>query len=274
MKTRFTLVLMATALAGSLAQAATNVFVAGFETTDTPTYANGKQIHNVPTSGSTVKPWNWSGGDIAVVTNAPAAVRSGSQGLYGVRSTDINSHLLWSRGTNAFAVFSNGIVELKADIKTTGWSNSQDSFLEIAASDINADNFGANSTRSGWVILKGNGDLQGWNGSGSAPTLMTGITLTNWHTIRMDVNLDSNSFNVFFDGAQVATNFAFYGGTGVDFVRSFQFKEYNTGLSTGGFYMDNVLVTAIPEPGTGALLGGAAALAAAFFGLRGRRPRP
>jgi hypothetical protein len=249
MKTRFALVLIATSLAGSLAQAATNVFVAGFETTDTPTYANGNQIHNVPLTGGASNVWNWGGGNVAVVTNAPEAVHSGSQGLYAIRSTDVNTHTLWTKGTNAFVGFSNGIVELKADIKIMGWANSQSSFLEIAASDsTDQTSFGGNSTRSGWVTLKGNGTLQGWNGSGSEPVLLTGIALTNWHTLRMDVNLDSNRFNVFFDGLQVATNFSYYGGVGVDWVHSLQFKEGNNSLSTGGFYLDNILIQAVPEP--------------------------
>lgn len=260
MNPRFLFLLAATLIVASPVFAATGAsFSTGFESNESPAYANGKQIHNVPITGSPSNLWNWSGGDIAVVTNAASAVRTGSQGLFAVRTTDANSHFLYTKGTNAFSGFSNGIVELQMDVKITGWANSQSSFLEIAASDsTNQVSFGANNTRSAWITLKGNGSLQGWNGSGSEPVLLSGITLTNWHTIRMDVNLDSNSFNVFFDGLQVATNFSYYGGVGVDWVHSLQFKENNNSLSTGGFYLDNILIQAVPEPS--AALGIAAGL--------------
>lgn len=260
MKTRINTVLFTSAFMMAAGIAHADLFTAGFETTDTPSYEVGQQLHN--TGGGLY--WNWGGEDIAVVSSDSAAVYAGSQGLDATRSTTANSRLWWTRPT-AFSEITGGLISISLAIRTTGWTSSQDSFLEIAASDITVDDFGVNSTRSGWLTLKGNGALYAWNGSGSEPQLVSGLNLSDWQLLRMDINLDAGSYNVFLNDTQVGTDLAYYGS--VDSIGSLQFKEYNNGQSSGGVYLDNISISVVPEPATLGLM------AAAFATLAARRRR-
>jgi len=231
-----------TALTAFAAQA--DLFSAGFEPGDTPSYTVGQQLHT--TGGGTY--WNWSGANIGTISDDPGAVYAGSQGLDATRSTTANSQLWWTRPT-AFSPVESGEVSVSLAVRTTGWTSSQDSFLEMAASDTTVDDVGANSTRSGWLTLKGNGSLYAWDGSGSEPALATGLDLAEWQLIRMDINLDAGTYDVFLDNTQVGTDLSFY-GAGVDSIGSLQFKEYNNGQSSGGVYLDDVAISVVPEPAT------------------------
>lgn len=238
-----------------------DLFTAGFETTDTPSYTAGQQLHN--TGGGTY--WNWSGADIGLVSADPAAVYTGSQGLDATRSTTANSQLWWTRPT-AFSEITDGEVSISLAVRTTGWTSSQDSFLEIAASDVLVDDIGANGTRSGWLTLKGNGSLYAWNGSGSELQLASSLDLTTWQLLRMDINLVAGTYNVFLNNSQVGTELNFFGGA-VDSIGSLQFKEYNNGQSSGGVYLDQIAISVVPEPTTFGLM------AAVFMMLMARRRR-
>lgn len=217
---------------------ADDTFLAGFEESDTPSYVAGQQLH---VAGGEPYRWNWSGSDIGVISDQPVAVLSGVQGLDATRSTTANSQLWWTRPGNAFTNLNSGVVEIQLAVKTTGWADSQDSFLEIAASDILVDNFGGNNSRSAWVTLKGNQRLYAWNGSVNEQELASGLSITGWNTIRVLINLDAGTYDVYLNDALVADDFVFYGNT-VDNVGSLQFKEYNSGGSSGGVYLDDVAV--------------------------------
>ena len=230
-------------LAGSWTAQA-DLLTAGFETTNTPSYSLGQQLHN--TGGGAY--WNWSGADIGVISSDPAAVYAGSQGLDATRSTTANSQLWWTRPT-AFSEITGGTVSIRLSVRTTGWSVSQDSFLEIAASDTTIDDFGANGTRSGWMTLKGNGALYAWDGSGTEQQLVSGLDLSEWQNLRMDIDLAAGTYQVFHNNSQVGTDLAFFGAS-VDSIGSLQFKEYNNGQSSGGVYLDEVNLDVVPEPGS------------------------
>jgi len=237
-----------------------DLLVAGFEVADTPSYVVGEQLHH---AGGEPYRWNWSGDDIGVISSAGAAVRSGAQGLDATRSTTVNSQSWWTR-PGAFGAVTGGVLALSAAVRATGWANSPDSFLEMAASGVAVDDVGANSTRSAWLTLKGNGNLYAWNGSGTETQVASGLDVTQWQVLRLEVDLDHATYDVFLNGTEVGSDLAFYGG-GVQEVRSLQFKEYNNGQSSGGVYLDDVSVSLVPEPSlvslllTGGLLAGARA---------------
>ena len=238
-----------------------DLLTAGFETTDTPSYTVGQQLHN--TGGGAY--WNWSGADIGVISSVPSAVYAGSQGLDATRSTTANSQFWWTRPT-AFSEVTSGTVSIRLSIHTTGWSVGQDSFLEIAASDTTVDDLGANGTRSGWMTLKGNGALYAWDGSGSEQQLVSGLDLSEWQNLRMDIDLGAGTYNVFHNNSQVGTDLAFFAAS-VDSIGSLQFKEYNNGQSSGGVYLDEVNLGVVPEPS----LLGLTLLGALGLGLINRR---
>jgi hypothetical protein len=241
---------LAVVVAGlACAPARADLFVAGFESTDTPAYTVGEQLHH---AGGEPYRWNWSGDNIGVISSSGDAVLSGSQGLDATRSSTANSQVWWTR-PGVFSPVSAGVLSLRAAVRASGWANSPDSFLELVASDIAVDDVGANSTRSAWLTLKGNGNLYAWNGSGSESQVASGLDVTQWQELRVDVDLDGDTYDVFLNGTQVGTDFAFY-GSGVSEVRSLQFKEYNNGQSSGGVYLDDVSVAIVPEPSLVSLL--------------------
>ena len=239
---------MVLALSGSLsARAAVVVLDTGFEATDTPSYTEGEQLHH---AGGEPYNWNWSGDNIGTISTDPAAVYEGSQGLDATRTDFSGSQLWWTRPDNAFNNLDSGTVQIDLAVKTTGWADSQDSFLEIAASDIPVDDFGGNGTRSAWLTLKGNQRLYALDG-GSEQELASGIDITDWNLIRMDINLGSATYDVYLNDTLLASGFSFY-GSGVGSVSSLQFKEYNSGAASGGVYLDNLKISwsPVPEPGS------------------------
>jgi len=229
-------------------------FEAGFETTDTPSYVAGQQLH---VAGGQPYRWNWAGSDIGLISSAPAAVYEGDQGMAALRSTTIGSQYWWTRGTNAFERQESGPVDFGFAVKASGWGSTGSSLLEVWAqgADTTAGDSAANKeNRSSWLVLSGNGLLQAYTNNSVALTLASGISVSDWNTVKVSLNLDQNTYHVYLNDAQVATNFSFYGsGAEVSQLSSLQFKEYNAGQSTGGVYIDSVYV--IPEPNTLALLG-------------------
>ena len=228
-------------------------FDAGFETTDTPSYTAGEQLHH---AGGVPYRWGWAGSDIGLITTDPNATYEGAQGLNATRSTTINSQYWWTSGTNAFARQESGIIELGLAVKTVGWTSTGSSLLEIWAqgADVTASDSAANrENRSAWLTLTGNGNLVAYTNNSAAITVATGITVSDWNTFRVQLDLDQNTYDVFLNNTQVANDFTFYGsGADVSSLSSLQFKEYNAGQTTGGVFMDSVY--AIPEPSTFTLL--------------------
>mgnify|MGYP003587680665 CR=1 FL=1 len=249
----FGMAVMVGCLVSSVARA--DLLVAGFETTDTPSYQVSEQLHH---AGGEPYTWNWSGDNIGVISSDAAAVHTGAQGLDATRSTTANSQLWWTR-PGAFTAAQSGRLSWSLAVRATGWANSPDSLLEIAASDSLVDDFGGNGSRSAWLTLRGTGNLYGWNGSGAESELASGLDLTQWLVIRMEIDLDQSTYDVFLNNSQVGSDLNFY-GSGVSSVASLQFKEYNNGQSSGGVYLDDVNLSVVPEPGLlpMALLGSAA----------------
>jgi len=131
-------------------------------------------------------------------------------------------------------------------VKSSGWANSVNSFLEFWAlgADANASDSGANKEmRTGYVALRGNGSFIGYNSSNAtAVSLASGVSVGSWNRIGLELFMTSRTYNVYLNGGKVATNFAFYGGANMTQIYSLQFKEYNNGASSGGVYVDDVSV--------------------------------
>lgn len=255
---------LALALCGAVSAPAAVVLRTGFEENETPSYQAGEQLHH---AGGAPYTWNWSGDNIGVISTAPAAVYDGAQGLDATRSTYGGSQMWWTRPDNAFPPMSRGSVEVEFALKTVGWADSPDSFLEIATTDILADDIAANSSRASWVTLKGNQRLYALDGN-TEVELASGLTITDWNLVRLDINLMSSSYDIYLNDVLLGADFAFY-GNGITSVSSLQFKEYNNGASSGGVYLDNLSIQwlPIPEPGTLGLLSIAGVL---LFGHRRR----
>lgn len=231
------------------------MFATGFETSETPAYVAGTQIHNV---GAPNQPWNWTGPDIGQVSADPAAVFAGSQGLATLRTSAADSQYLYTRGSNAFDPLTGFRAQVHFAVKATGWNNSNDSFLEFwtqgdlldgAAADANREN------RSAWIALTGTGNLIAYPG-GDTLTLATGLTVTDWNRVTLEVNLGAGHYTVFLNDMEVGTDIAFQGaGPSVGTLEQIQFKHFNDGQSSGGFYLDNFSLArqVIPEPTTAAL---------------------
>ena len=244
--------------------AVVTVMDTGFESNETPSYQAGQQLH---VAGGAPYTWNWVGDNICVISADPAAVYSGAQGLDATRSTYSGSQLWWTRPGNAFPSLAGGTVEIGFAVRALGWLDSQDSFLEVATSDIGVDDFGANSTRLSWVTLKGNQRLYAMNGVNELE-LASELAITDWNTVRLNINLMSSTYDVYWNNVQLGANLAFY-GNGLGSLKSLQFKEYNSGLSSGGVYLDDLEIqwSPVPEPGTLTLL------AVAFLVLAASRRR-
>ena len=223
------------------------VFGAGFEATETPPYLNGDQIH---TSGGSPYRWNWFGDDIATVSTVSVARFDGRQGLDARRRGFNGTRIWWTRPNNTFVPLTEGSYEIRAAVRAEGWADSPDSFLEFAGSSSTADAAGDNSTRSFWITLKGNQRLYALNGN-SEQELQSGIHITSWNMIRVVVDIDAKTYDVYLNNTQVANDFAFY-GPAVTSIASLKFKEYNNGLTTGGVYLDNVVITDVISPSGGA----------------------
>jgi hypothetical protein len=226
-----------------------SIFVCGFETTDLPSYQNGQQLHQ---AGSDPKRWNVSGGDIATISTNPTAVFTGAQGLSAVRTTSNGSRYYWTRGTNAFHPVTNGVVSVSFAIKSAGWTNSNNSFLEfwLQTADITgSDNVANKAGRGAWVTLTGLGRLQAYNVNSVAINLLTNVVVDTWNVVRLDLAVTAKTYNVFFNGQQVATNLTFFGTNALAAVQSIQFKDYNAALTTGAIYMDALTVQQlVPDP--------------------------
>lgn len=240
---------MALILAGAassvLAQQTTVVFSAGFETTDTPSYVNGAQIH---TAGGAPFRWKWSGNDIGRVTNDPTAVYSGAQGLECLRSTTPNSQYLWTSGTNAFAAITNGDVRIEFAAKSTGWTNTGllDFWVQTDATEPSGSD-SDKSSRAAWVTLRGSGQFQAYTNNSGAFNVVTNLTSDTWYLVRLDMSVTGKTYNAFLNGNQVTTNYSFYGSSAAGRINSIQFKEYNGGLNTGGVFLDDVKVSHIVD---------------------------
>ena len=215
-----------------------NVFSAGFEATETPPYLAGEQIH---TSGGVPYRWNWSGDDIAKVSSASAARFDGRQGLDARRTSYNGSRNWWTRPNNTFAPLTEGVYEMRFAVRVEGWPDSPDAFLEFAGSSSTEDSAGENSERAFWVTLKGNQRLYALDG-GTERELQSGIHITSWNVIRLVVDLDANTYDIYLNNSLVGEDYGFY-GAGVSSIASLKFKEYNNGLSSGGVYLDNVVIT-------------------------------
>ena len=237
------LVLLLSAAAGSAwAQQTTGVFAAGFETTDTPSYLEGEQLHH---AGGVPYRWNWSGADIGVITAMADAVFSGGQGLSAVRTTTADSQRWWTRGPNAFAALTGDVARVSFAVKATNWASAADSLLEFWVLTENADasDSGTNKAmRASYLVLQGDGRLRAYTNNSVAITLATGVDVAGWNEVRVDLALTSRTYHVFLNGEQVATNFSFYGTSARGEAHSLQFKEYNNGSSSGGVYLDAVYV--------------------------------
>lgn len=234
--------LLATFAMGWTLQAG-EVFRAGFEESDTPSYTAAQQLH---VAGGEPFRWNWGGDDIGVISDEPVSVFGGSQGMAATRSSTPNSQYWWTRGTNAFAAITSGVVSVRFAVKTEGWSNSGNSFLEcwVQMAALDASDDGANKDgRSAYVALRGDGRFQAYTNNSGAITLVNGLDVAEWHEVRVEIDLSASVYNVFLNDAHVATNFTFFGASALTAVRSIQFKEYNNGSTTGGVYIDDVLVS-------------------------------
>lgn len=254
---------------GAVAASAAVVLTTGFEQNETPSYQAGEQLHH---AGGSPYTWNWSGDNIGTISTAPAAVYEGAQGLDATRSTFGGSQLWWTRPGVVDGIHS-GRLLIDFAVKTLNWADSPDSFLEIATSDIGVDDFGANSTRASWVTLKGNQRLFALDG-GTEVELASGLTITDWNRIRIELNFQTSAYDVYLNDTLLAHQFGFYAGSTVN---SLQFKEYNQGASSGGVYLDSLSIQwlPIPEPGTLGLL----SIAGLFLighrrRLSSRRPKP
>jgi len=226
---------------------AAEVFRAGFETSDTPSYEAGQQIH---VAGGQPYRWNWAGDDIGVVSDEPISVFGGSQGLAALRTSTANSQYWWTRGTNAFAAITSGVVSVSFAMKTESWGGTGDSFLEcwVQSAALDASDDAANKAgRTAYVALRGDGRFLVYTNNSGAITLVNGLDVSGWMEIRVDINLDDGGYDVFLDDQQLATNLSFFGSSASGGVRSIQFKEYNGGASSGGVYLDDVLVSMAGE---------------------------
>lgn len=215
-------------------------FATGFEVTDQPASFAGDELHR--TGGEPFR-WNWSGEDIGAVSAKPGAVRSGSQGVDATRRTTPHSQAWWTR-PGAFPSATVGKITASMAIRAVDWTDKQDSFIEIAASDISADDLGGNDTRSAWVSLKGNGRFYAWNGS-HEQEVKTDIAVYDWQVIQIEIDVSARTYRVLLNGAEVARDLAFF-NPAVSAVRSIQWKEYNNGKSVGGVYIDDIAVTVEP----------------------------
>ena len=238
-------------LAVAARAAVVTVMDTGFESGEAPSYQAGEQLH---VAGGLPYTWNWAGDNVGVISANPAAVYSGAQGLDATRTSYGGSQLWWTRPGIAFPNMDSGTVEIEFAVRTTGWLDSQDSFLEIATSDIGINDFGANSTRFSWLTLKGNQRLYALDGS-SEVELASGLSITDWNTVRLTINLMSSAYDVYWNDTLLGDGLAFY-GSGLGSLNSLQFKEYNSGQSSGGVYLDdlNIQWSPVPEPGTLTLL--------------------
>ena len=231
------LILLASGISGA---ALAGGFSTGFEVTDVPASFGGDELHR--TGGEPYR-WNWSGEDIGAVSAKPAATRTGSQGVDATRRSTGHSQAWWTR-PGAFPAATSGKVSISMVIRAVDWQDNQDSFVEIAVSDISADDLGANDTRSSWVSLKGNGRLYAWNGN-AEQELATDIAVHEWQALRIEVDVAAGTYRVFLNGQEAGSGLAFF-NPAVRAVRSLQFKDFNNGKSTGGVYFDDVAVTVEP----------------------------
>ena len=242
---RVPMLVLACAAVSAPSQQTTVVFTAGFETTDTPSYQEGEQLHH---AGGTPYRWNWSGADIGVITTRADAVYSGGQGMSAVRSTTADSQRWWTRGPDAFAPLTADVARVSFAVKATNWAVAADSLLEFWVLTENADaaDSGTNKAmRSAYLVLQGDGRLRAYTNSSVAITLVNGVDVTAWNTLQVDLDLTGGTYHVFLNGAQVATNFTFFGASARGEAHSLQFKEYNNGSSAGGVYLDAVEVARV-----------------------------
>lgn len=215
-------------------------FATGFEVTEKPAVISGDELH---LTGGEPYRWNWSGDDIGTISARPAAVRSGSQGLDATRRTTGHAQAWWTR-PGAFPPASSGRVSISLSVRAVDWQDHPDSVIEIAASDTGVDDLGANPTRSAWVSLKGNGRLYAWSGNAEME-LAADIPVGEWQALRIEIDVPAGAYRVLLNGREVARDLAFFNAA-VHAVRSIQFKEYNSGKSVGGVYLDDI--TARVEP--------------------------
>ena len=215
-------------------------FATGFEVTEKPAAISGDELHR--TGGEPYR-WNWSGDDIGTISARPAAARSGSQGLDATRRSTGHAQAWWTR-PGAFPPVLAGRVAISLSVRAVDWQDHPDSVLEIAASDSAVDDLGANETRSAWVSLKGNGRLYAWSGT-TERELAAEIPVNEWQALRIEMDVAAGAYRVLLNGREVARDLAFF-NTAVHAVRSLQFKEYNSGKSVGGVYIDDITVRADP----------------------------
>jgi len=211
-------------------------FDTGFEVTEVPALIAGDELHR---AGGDPLRWNWAGNDVGTVSAKPDAVHQGSQGLDATRRTTGDSQAWWTR-PGIIPELTGGTVSIRAAIQAVGWEDHPDSFLEIAASDIRLDDLGPNETRSAWISLKGNGRLYAWDG-GMERELAAELAVDQWVVVEVIIDVTARTYRVLLNDREVGTGMAYF-GSGAGAVRSWQFKEYNRGKSSGGVYVDDVSV--------------------------------
>lgn len=237
MKIQWLAWILVAGFAGAASTRGADIFRAGFETTDTPSYEVGQQLHQAG-DGTT---WSWNGDNIGVISTNEVARYAGDQGLDATRSTFSGSQIWWTRPGGPFTALSNGVVEFHLTVKTTDWADSGDSLLEIAGSDTVVSDVGANSTRSFWLTLEGNGNLRAMNGENNI-VVASGLDVSAWNSIKVIVDLDARRYRVFVNESLVANDYSYF-AAGVTNITSLQFKEYNSERAYGGVYLDEVVIS-------------------------------
>jgi len=251
MKKIHTLTIIASLMAVA-AQAATVLYQSDFTGTTvasaglTSTGASGG-IWDIDTLNDRLKANFPGGNDRATVKNT-----GGFQSTLGI-TLDVTFNQLATS-----AKFSIGLV----DTGGLAWNNGND-FIQDSTN---------NKPYS--IALSTDGALENANGDKDVLSFYNGSTVSKLSDVQGDITFDevttlsltitSSSYSYSLNGAAATTGTASF-----DMSKSYGFVAYGNNAPMNGSYISNITLTAIPEPGTYALLGGLLALG--YVMVRGRR---
>lgn len=222
-----------------------------------PTYSNGGTPHTPPWTTVLGTP---TPGEFQVTTARSSPFSAGSQSLVARQAS--SATLL--TGTFAAAETAPLSIEFDFYIPTGGAANNPSFFLMGATSNRL---LYLNLRNGGWLVNQKSGD-----GTGDQ---ITPIAYDTWYNVSIvTTNAATAQFDITvtpFGGAAVTTSGLSFRNAGTEFG-SVAFGTNNAHTGAAEFYLDNLSINAIPEPGTLGLAALACGALALRFGAKMRRP--
>jgi hypothetical protein len=181
----------------------------------------------------------------------------------------IGSNSTWSAGSKSLQWLDTNTTDSNPDVfifdELTGITQDLTlgfDFVNISGGFLRFQVYDSSGTRAIRLDLDEGGRIFN-NGTSGTELEFTGQGLDRWHTIEIqtDIANDTYDISIFRNGrteAAVFTDLAF--NNAVSNFATIAFQDFAGGANTSEFYIDNISVTVVPEPGTYALILGGLAL--------------